>query len=201
MAVARQYVEKDRYTEDDYFGFSETAFGRWEYVDGQMRMMAGGTDDHNTVCSNIVGTLRSVLMPRGCRVYGSDMKVHCDDGTNTFPDVSVVCGPRQYHRGRTDIYTNPLLIVEVLSPTTEGYDRSEKFDHYRTIPSLVDYLMVSPDEARVLLYTYNGDHWDFHEVTGLTREVSLTSVDVTLALSDVYALIELPTEPHRMRTE
>lgn len=191
MAVARQYVEKDDYTEDDYFAFEETAFGRWEYVGGQIRAMAGGTDDHNTVCSNVLGTLRGALLPRGCRVYGSDMKIHCGDGTNTYPDVSTVCGPRQYHRGRTDIYTNPRLVVEVLSPTTEGYDRSGKFDHYRTIASLVDYLLVSPDEARVILYTRDGDHWDFHDIAGLHNTVHLPSVDVTLAMADVYALIEL----------
>ncbi len=191
MAVARQYVEKDRYTEDDYFAFGETAFGRWEFVDGRIGAMAGGTDDHNTVCSNIVGTLRAALLPRGCRVYGSDMKVHCGDGTNTYPDVSVVCGTRVYHRGRTDIYANPLLIVEVLSPGAEGYDRSEKFDHYRTIPSLVDYLLVSPDEARVMHYTRGSDHWDFREISGMENAVSLPSVSVTLAPSDVYALIDL----------
>lgn len=194
MAIARQYVEKDSYTEDDYFAFEETAFGRWEYVDGRIEAMAGGTDDHNTVCSNIVGTLRAALLPRGCRVYGSDMKVHCGDGTNTYPDVSVVCGTRVYHRGRTDIYANPLLIVEVLSPGTEDYDRTENFDHYRTIPSLIDYLLVSPDEARVLLYTRDGDHWDFREVMGRESAIALPSVDVTLALSDVYALIDLA--PH-----
>src|SRR3712207_6617278 len=104
MALPQPYIEKDLYTEDEYFAFEREAFGRWEYVNGEIRAMSGGTDDHNTIAVNIGGTLRNALVPRGCRVYVADMKVHTGDGTNTFtfPDVAVVCGPRQYHRNKTD---------------------------------------------------------------------------------------------------
>jgi Uma2 family endonuclease len=103
----------------------------------------------------------------------------------------VVCGPRQYYRNRTDIVTNPLLIVEVLSDSTQGYDRGEKFDHYKTIPTLTDYLLVFPDRAHVLLYTRRNDHWELRDVSGRDNAVSLTSVATTLALADIYALIDL----------
>ena len=190
MALQRQYEEKDAYTEDDYFAFERTAFGRWEFVGGEIRAMAGGSDDHNAIVTNIGRVLGNAMVPRGCRVYISDMKVHTGDGINTFPDVAVVCGPRRYHRGRTDVVTNPLVLVEVLSDSTEGYDRGEKFDHYRTIPTLADYLLVSQREPRVFHYSLSGDHWAFREAAGLDASVSLPSIEATLALSDVYALIE-----------
>ncbi len=190
MALPQPHVEKEAYTEDEYIAFEEGAFGHWEYVGGKIRAMSGGTDDHNTIAVNIGGTLRSALAPKGCRVYVADMKIHTGDGVNTFPDVAVVCGPRQYHRGKTDIVTNPVLIVEVLSDSTQGYDRGEKFDHYKTIPSLTDYMLVVPNEARILLYTRIGDHWEFRDVSSLQSAIYLPSVETTLALSDVYALIE-----------
>lgn len=193
MALAHQYqyAEKECYTEDEYFEFERTSFGRWEYVKGEIRAMSGGTADHNTISSNLVGTLRAALLPKGCRVFGSDMKVHTGADVNTLPDVSVVCGPLGFHRGRKDIITNPILIVEVLSDSTEAYDQGDKFRHYQTIPSLTDYLLVAQDEARVQLYTRHEDHWHYRDITGLSSTVRLPSVETTLTLSDIYALIEL----------
>ena len=191
MALPHPRVEKGTYTEDEYFAFEREAFGRWEYVEGQIRAMSGGTDDHNTIAVNIGATLRSALASRGCRIYVADMKVHTGDGVNTSPDAAVVCGPRQYHRGKTDIITNPVLIVEVLSYSTQCYDRGEKFDHYKTIPALMDYLLVAPDTARVFLYTRQEDHWELRDVSGLRSAVHLPSVETNLALADIYALIAL----------
>ena len=192
MALARQYqyAEKECYTEDEYFEFERTSFGRWEYVQGEIRAMSGGTADHSTISSNILGTLRAALLPKGCRVFGSDMKVHTGADVNTLPDVSVVCGSLGFHRGRKDIITNPLLIVEVLSDSTEAYDRGSKFRYYQTIPTLTDYLLAAQDEARVELYTRHGDHWHYRERAGLSSTVFLPSIETTLALSDIYALIE-----------
>ena len=113
-------------------------------------------------------------------MFGSDLKVHAGDETNTFPDVSVVCGPLDFWRRRNDIITNPVLIVEVLSDATQEYDRNEKFEHYQTIPTLTDYLLVAQDRAYVLLYTRQSDHWDLRTVSDLTHAVYLPSVDVTL---------------------
>jgi len=194
MAVARRYqaTEKKSYTEDEYLEFERTSTGRWEYVNGKIRAMSGGTADHSTIAVNIGATLRAALLSKGCRVFGADMKVHTN-ANNTFPDVSVVCGPLIFHRGRKDIITNPILVVEVLSSSTEAYDRGEKFLHYQTLPSLTDYLLVSQDEARVQLFTREGDRWQPREVIGRGGELYLPSVEITLALSDVYALIELPT--------
>ncbi len=195
MALAEQYIEKEHYTEAEYFEIERTSFGRWEYVNGKVRLMAGGSDDHGAIASNLVRVLGNVLVPQGCRVYGSDVKMHTGDGVNTLPDVSVVCGERRYYLGRTDVVLNPLLIVEVLSPSTENYDRNEKFGHYRTIETLTDYLLVEQDEAQVMLYTRRTDYWEMRVIAGLNGSVFLPSVDVTLSLADVYALIEFDAEP------
>ena len=197
MALAEKYLpfaEKTTYTEDEYFDFERRNFGRWEYVNGEIRAMSGGTANHSTIAVNIAAALRAALLFKGCRVFGSDMKVHTGDGVNTFPDVSVVCGPLSFHRSRTDTLANPLLIVEVLSDFTEPYDRGEKFRHYRTIPTFTDYLLVSQHEARAELYTRRGDHWEYREITGLDAALTLPSVEVTLVLSDVYALVDWDTE-------
>ena len=99
-----------------------------------------------------------------------------------------------FYRGRTDTLANPLLIVEVLSDSTEAYDRGEKFQHYRTIPTFTDYLLVSQHETRAELYTRRGDHWEYRDITGPDGTLTLPSVEVTLALSDVYALVEWDDE-------
>ena len=194
LALAQQYVEKTHYTEAEYFEFERTAFGRWEYVNGEIRQMAGGSDDHGMISSNVGRALGNALVPRGCRVYVENLKIHPGDGIDTFPDVSVVCGDRQYYLGRTDVILNSLLVVEVLSPSTEGYDRGDKFDHYKSIGALQEYLLVEQDEPRVMLYTRRNDHWDLREATGRENSVYLSSVGTTLALADVYALIEFGAE-------
>lgn len=195
MALAEQYIEKEHYTEAEYFEFERTAFGRWEYISGQIRQMSGGTTDHGDISSNLVRVLGNALVPRGCHVYGSDVKMHTGDGINTFPDVSVICGQNRYYLGKKDIVLNPLLIVEVLSPSTRDYDRGEKFGHYRAIETLTDYLLVEQDQAQVMLYTRRTDFWEMRVITGLNGSIFLSSVDVTLSLSDVYALVEFEAEP------
>ncbi len=194
MALAEKRIEKEHYTEAEYFELERTSFGRWEYVDGKIRQMSGGTTDHGAIMMNIGRVLGNALVPRGCRVYGSDVLVHTGDGINTFPEISVICEPNQYYLGKKDVVLTPVLVVEVLSPSTEGYDRGAKFDHYQTIETLTDYLLVDQDQARVMLYTRHTDHWEMRVVTGLTGSVFLPSVDVTLSLADVYALIDFDTE-------
>ncbi len=200
MAAARQYqtvqkdFSKDFYSEDDYFEIERMSSNRLEYVNGEIRAMSGGTADHSTIASNLIRGLGNALVPKGCRVFGSDMKIHTNASVNTFPDISVVCDAPTFYQGRKDIYTNPLLIVEVLSGSTQAYDQGDKLRYYQTLPSLADYLLVAQDEARVLLYTRHGDLWHFRAITGLSSTVHLPSVDVTLTLADIYTLVELPAD-------
>lgn len=201
MTLPQQYREKECFTEDEYFEFSQTAEERWEFIPvgppgadgssvGVLRAMSGGTDDHAAIIGNVLAALHTALRPQGCRVYVADMRVHTGSGRNTFPDVAVVCGPRQYHRGRKDTLTNPILVVEVLSPSTAGYDLGDKFVDYQIVPTLADYLLVAQDTARAILHSRAGDHWETRLFVGLESRVALPSVGVTLALADIYALIE-----------
>ena len=194
MAIAQQYIGKKHYTEAEYFEFERTSFGRWEYVNGEIRLMAGGKDDHNTIAMNIGRALGNILAPKDCRVYGPDMKIRTGDGVNTFPDVAVVCGERQYYLGRQDVILNPLLIVEVLSPSTEDYDQNRKFEHYKSIQTLQEYLLVDPDHVHALLYSRHGDDWELREVTTMDGGMFLSSLDETLMLSDIYFKIEFDTK-------
>ena len=198
MVLAERYVEplaeRTDYTEEEYFEIERTSFGRWEYVSGKIRQMSSGTTDHGDISSNLVRVLGNELVPHGCHVYGLDVKIHTGDGINTFPDVSVICGQNRYYLGKKDTVLNPLLVVEVLSPSTENYDRTEKFEHYQTVETLTDYLLVEQDEARVTLYTRRADYWEMRVITGLAGRVFLLSVDVTLSLSEIYTLIEFEPE-------
>ena len=198
MALARQYadpyIEKTHYTEAEYFEFEKTSFGRWEYVNGEIRQMAGGKDDHNAISMNVGRALGNMLAPKDCRVYGSDMKIHTGNGVNTFPDVAVVWGERQYYLGKEDVILNPLLVVEVLSPSTKGYDRGDKLDHYKSTESLEEYFLVDQDEPRVILHTRRDDHWELREVKGIDSSLYLSSVEGTLAMADIYAKIKFKPE-------
>jgi len=199
MALAKQYeqlVEKHCYTEAEYFEIEHRSEGRCEYVNGHIRLMAGGSDDHAMISSNIGRLLGNALVPRGCRVYVDNMKLHTGDGMNTFPDVSVVCGDRQYYLGKDHVIINPLLIVEVLSPSTRDYDQGDKFRHYQTIDSLQEYLLVEPETPAIRLYTRREGFWEFREIVGLESTFTLQSVEVTLALTEIYALIEFQTKPN-----
>jgi Uma2 family endonuclease len=195
MALAERYVGRTNYTEEEYFEMERTSFGRWEYVNGEIRLMAGGKDDHNVIAMNIARVLGNILAPRDCRVYGPDMKIHTGDGINTFPDVAVVCGDRQYYQGREDIILNPLLVVEVPSPSTAAYDKKDKFEHYKSVPALREYLLVDQDQAHILLYTCHADTWDLNEVSDRNGSIFLSSIQDTLLLSEIYFKIKFEAEP------
>ena len=126
MAVARQYVEQERYTEEQYLAWEETATEKSEYVDGRIEAMSGGSEPHASIPMNLGGELRAALRGRGCRVLSSGMKVWAANAFY-YPDLSVVCGPSAYRGKNKHTITNPIVVVEVLSPSTEPKDRGEKF--------------------------------------------------------------------------
>ena len=190
MALARQFVEQDCYTEEQYLAWEETAGEKSEYVDGQIRAMSGGSVPHASIPVNIGGELRAALRGRGCRVLSSDMNVWAV-GALYYPDLSVVCGAITYRNGNKHVITNPIVVVEVLSPSTEPKDRGEKFIRYQQIETLRSYLLVSQTEPRVELFERgeNG-HWDYSMVAGLENTIAIPPLGVTLALSEVYDQVE-----------
>lgn len=194
MAIAERELapqgQKQFYTEEEYLMREEAAEERSEYVNGELQPMSGGTDDHALVGTNILSELRTALRGRDCRVYGPDMKVYAD-GAMRYPDVSVVRGPRIYHGANRTVVCNPLLIAEVLSPSTEKTDRGAKFRNYTAISTLQVYLLISQNTPRVEMYLRgeNG-HWDYSEIIGLDAVLSISTLSVSLPLSEIYDLIE-----------
>jgi len=175
---------------EDYLVALEMSEVKLEYCDGEMYAMAGGTPAHAHLAASAIGILRAALLGR-CRVATSDLKV-CIEATGlaTFPDVSVVCGEEQLASIDRNAITNPTLLVEVTSKSTEDYDRGEKLNHYKQCPSLQAVLFVSHRRQQVTVVSRNGNAWDTHEYRpGQLVEVSALSL--TFPLDELYAGITL----------
>ena len=191
-------VEKPRYTVTDYLQLERSAQERHEYRDGEILLMAGGTADHSLILVNVIGELRNRLKGKPCRAYESNLRIRIPRTVlYTYPDISVICGPRQSDptdpSGET--MTNPRLIVEVLSPSTEAYDRGEKFDRYRKLDSLQEYVLVSQSTPRIETFLRQPEgNWLLTPISGITAVAKLRSIDVELPLAEVYAGVEFPPQ-------
>ena len=188
---------KDTYiTPEQYLEIERQAEFKSEYFAGRMFAMAGGSLAHSTISINLSGMFWSQLRKKTCQAFNSDMKV-CVNATGlyTYPDISVVCGEVRYFDGHRDMIENPLVIVEVLSPTTEGYDRGEKFAHYQEVPSLAEYLLVSQEAMRIEHYVRQDDNqWLLSNHFGPDAVVKIASIDCDLPLAEVYERVEVSPE-------
>ena len=171
-----------------------SAEGRSEYVNGEVFAMTGASAEHNTIVMNIGGELRAQLKGRPCQVYANDMKVLIRSANaGKYPDLVAFCGEPELLDGRRDLLLNPSLIVEVLSDSTEAYDRGDKFALYRQIPSLREYLLVSQGRVLVELFARGDDgRWVLADYRSLNDRVPLPSLDCTLDLAEVYDKVALP---------
>jgi Uma2 family endonuclease len=158
---------------------------------------AGAKEAHNLISGNVHGELRQQLRSRPCRPYMSDMRVRVNPGgLYTYPDVTIVCGEPQFLDQQRDTLLNPTLIVEVLSPSTEAYDRGRKFKHYRAVESLSQFLLVSSEQIGAELFTRQPDgSWHLITVSRLEDALDLQSVGCRLALADVYQKVDLTDSP------
>jgi Uma2 family endonuclease len=171
----------------EYLAIDEASEIRHEYVNGEVFAMAGGTLDHSRIGTNIARLLGNQLLGKRCAVFNSDARVRVRaTGLATYPDVTVVCGAIERDPENEHTLTNPVVLVEVLSDSTEGYDREEKFSHYRRIPSLREYLLVSQRERLVEHLSRNADGtWTLRDVTP-PAIVELPSIGCALPLDEVY---------------
>ena len=178
-----------RISEAEYVARERAAEQKHELVNGEVHAMAGGSPRHNLIASNLLGELRSKLKG-SCLVFGSDQRVHvASTSMYTYPDVTVVCGRPEFHPRFEDTLVNPTLLVEVLSDSTEAYDRGGKFAHYRGVTSLREYVLVAPLERRVELFRRNeAGRWELTEWTN-AEHAELGGVRV--GLDEVYAGVEL----------
>ena len=181
-------------TEEEYLALDRAAEIRSEFLDGEMIAMSGGSMRHAQLQANLIGEFFAALRGTDCRVYGSDFRVRVSKTRMyAYPDVSVVCGKPLLADEHQDILLNPMVIFEILSPSTEKYDRGLKFQHYRTIDSLRDYVLVSQDAVRLEHYTRGDDAtWTLRDYQSLQEELTIASIGVSLPLGRVYDRIELP---------
>jgi len=180
-------------TPEEYLAFERQSEIRHEYLDGEAFAMSGGRLNHNFIVSNVTGELRRLLRDGPCGVCSSDQRVYVPaTGLYTYPDVVVVCDEPQLQDSELDTLLNPTLLVEVLSPSTEAHDRGRKFEHYQTIESLREVLLVSQHEPRVSHF-HRQDHeqWLLTSVAGIEAAVSLPSLACALSLAEIYLKVDL----------
>jgi Uma2 family endonuclease len=175
-------------TEEQYLCLERQAENKSEFHDGQMFAMAGGTPNHSLLANNM-GALLHRQMPPGCRTFNADLRIKIQSaGLYTYADCSVVCGDLQYAGDQRDVILNPLLIVKVLSPSTEGYDRGKKFELYRTIESFREYLIVHQDRQHVEHYSRQDDgSWLLREQTDAGGSIAIARLDARIHLTELYA--------------
>ena len=175
-------------TPEEYLAIERQAEYKSEYVDGVMYAMAGGSERHNLLVGNVIVELGGRLRGRPCRVYPSDLKVSVPNSKGFFyPDVSVVCGETKFADDKRDVVLNPVIIVEVLSDSTAGFDRGKKFLSYQQIESLEEYVLVSQDECLIEKYVRRDDgSWLYTKVSGLEAHIKLESIGCEIPLSSIY---------------
>lgn len=179
-------------TPDEYLAAERLSDYRSEYLDGGVYPMTGGSINHNQITINLILELGAQLRARPCRVLGVDLKVRLPDSRKFFyPDVVAICDELQIHDDRKDIILNPDLVIEVLSPSTEAFDRGAKFRAYQTIESLKEYVLVSQNEPLIEQYVRNGEgKWTYAAAEGLDSTLTLPSIECTLNLSAVYDKVD-----------
>ncbi len=181
-------VPKLQFTFEEYLAMERVADGKSEYYRGQIFAMAGGSPRHNTISVNISSSLRGRLRGSACRPFNSDQRIRIQaNGLTTYPDVSVICGEFQVDTVDRDAIVNPRVIFEVLSQSTESYDRGKKFELYRQLDSLEEYVLVSQDEALIERFSRqeNGS-WLLTVFKGLNAELELQTLTTILPLSEIY---------------
>jgi Uma2 family endonuclease len=170
----------------DYLGLEAVSNVKHEYLDGQIYAMAGGTPSHAALASAVAGQLYAQVRGGACRIHSSDLRVRVlATGLATYPDLTVVCGPRELDPEDENTVTNPALIVEVLSPSTEEYDRGEKLEHYQRIASLRQVVLVSQSPARLEVWTRDGEAWTRSEARD-GDVADLGSIGARLDVRELY---------------
>ena len=182
-------------TPAEYLKIERAALSRNEYFRGQMIAMAGGSARHSRIKTNVLSYLNSRLKGQPCSTYDRDLRIKCPTGLYTYPDASVLCGELEFDDEHKDTVLNPTLLVEVLSKSTEAYDRGKKFDHYRTIPSLREYVLASQEEPMVQRFVRNDDDtWTLSAVSSLGQVPRLSSIGIDLPLTEVYDRVDFNSD-------
>lgn len=181
-----------RMTPEEFYAWEEQQPVKHQYYRGEVFSMAGTSVEHNQICLNIIHALKQKLKG-DCRPFAIDLMVQTADGLNTYPDLFIVCGPPEFDDQKTRVVTNPRIIFEVLSPSTEKYDRDLKFDHYRSIPSFEEYILVSQNRAAVDQFLRGeAGTWIEQRYRDIDEILELKSVKVSLPLREIYDGLSFP---------
>ena len=182
-------VPKPYVTHAEYLALEEQSPTKHEWLDGVTYDMSGGTPDHAGLAAAVVGELRNQLRGKRCRVYTADLKVRVlATGLSTYADVSVICGALEVDPDDKNAATNPVVLVEVLSDSSEAYDRGQKFGHYRRIPSLAEYVLVSQHSPKIEVFRKNeAGKWVLAEEASAGESAPLLSIGCALSVDEVYA--------------
>lgn len=180
-------------SEEEYWRLEEDSLVKHEYLRGQVYAMAGASRSHNVLAMNAAGSLHSRLRGKPCRAVGSDQRVKVEEtGLQTYPDVVVYCQDARFDPRHKDTLLEPTVLVEVLSPSTADYDRTTKFDHYKQIPTLTDYVLIAQDRMRIEHYQRDAKgNWLLFVAQDATETITLESIEASLSVADVYDGVEL----------
>ncbi len=183
-----QVTEQRYYSVEEYLALEEAADYKSEYIDGEIVPMAGGSINHNQIAGNFSTELNFAFKKLDYRVFMSDVRLWIGKRRiYTYPDVMVLVGEPEYDTERTDTIINPKVIVQVLSDSTKGYDRSQKFQAYRTLPTFTEYLLIDQTKIYVEQYYKTGNkQWSFREYDAENERISFTSVPFQISLADAY---------------
>ncbi len=181
---------------EEYLAFERSSESKHEYLDGQIYAMAGASPTHNQICFNATVAVGSQIMDSTCIGYTSDQKIRTDlQDLFSYPDLTIVCGEPVFHDQKQDVLLNPTVIIEVLSPRTEVYDRSTKLERYQNLSSLTDYILIYQDRPCVEHYVRQKGkrQWLFTIETDLTAEIEISSIKCKLKLADIYNRVKFPS--------
>ena len=184
-----------KYSLQEYFEIEKNSEEKFEFWDGNVWCMAGASPAHERIVVNVGGHLRELFRGRGCSVFGSNLKVKVPAySPYRYPDLSVYCGEGIYETmDGLEVLTNPQMIVEVLSPSTEAFDRGEKFTYYKSIESLSEYLLVATNRPHVTQFVkQNENEWVQREAIDLNGKLLLPTFEVGILLSEIYLDVEFP---------
>lgn len=173
-------------TVEEYLAIEEADGIKYEYIDGDISAMSGGTRIHSTIAANCIGELRTGLRKGDCGVLTSDMKVKITDIKYVYPDVSVVCGEPKFSDEKETMLINPIFVAEVMSPSSIDYDSGSKANFYRSLPSVQVYLLIDQDRPFAQLFTRHEAGWLLREYEGLDKPIPLDSIGCRLEMSEVY---------------
>jgi Uma2 family endonuclease len=184
-------------TVSEYFALEERAERKSEFYDGEMFAMAGTSWEHNIITRNVVVTLHAQLQGSPCEVFFSELRVKVErTGLYTYPDALIVCGPPEFAPENRNTLINPKVVIEVLSPSTERYDRTTKFRHYKKLTSVMEYVLVAQDEPLIERYVRQEDaSWGQVDFVGLDASLSLATVQAVVPMAEIYRGVEFPPLP------